>query len=180
LVSWCTCWQEAPKLNDEVPPSQGDGIGEEKPKPWRSFSIPPDHVFVLGCDDDDELTVHIRPSTADDGSGKATTWASADHHACSSRQAGTVAPFLSDRGTYHTLFLARPGEERFLPVPWPRAEMFQKVTDATLRGKESPMVHEQAVPESFSLSPDVVAFYRALEDGTTKLILAATEAVSPG
>ncbi|TKW00910.1 hypothetical protein SEVIR_8G143800v4 [Setaria viridis] len=64
---------QAPKPNDDAPPAaagspsppHGDAtMGEHKQNPWRIFSIPQGHVFVLDCTDD-ELTLHVRPPSAD-------------------------------------------------------------------------------------------------------------------
>lgn len=71
--------------------------------------------------------------------------------------------------------MSPPGKERVVPVPWPHAEMYQKLVAAMLRGKDSPAVKEQAVPEPFSVSPDMVLFYRPVEGGITELLVVAAE-----
>ncbi|CAN6284722.1 unnamed protein product [Urochloa humidicola] len=157
---------EAPKPSLEIPSS----IGELKQKPWRFYSIPQGDVFVLDCAGD-EVTVHVRPSSA--GLDEELTRGFA---ACSSQQ--QQQPILYDYGSHRTLFLSPPGEERVVPVPWPRAELYKKLTAATLWGEESPAVKEVAVPESFKLSPDVVLFYLPAVDGmSTDLLVSATEVV---
>ncbi|CAL4938788.1 unnamed protein product [Urochloa decumbens] len=160
--------QEAPKPSDEAP----SAMGELKQKPWRFYSIPQGHVFVLDCAGD-EFTVHVRPPSAA-GLHEELTRGFA---ACSSRKQ-QQQPILYDYGTHRTLFLSPPGEERVVPVPWPRAELYKKLTAATLWGEESPAVKEEAVPESFKLSPDVVLFYLPAVDGmSTDLLVSATEVV---
>ncbi|CAN6307094.1 unnamed protein product [Urochloa humidicola] len=159
---------EAPKPSDKVP----SAIGELKQKPWRFYSIPQGHVFVLDCDDD-ELTVHVRPFSAGLDLDEELTRGGA---ACSSRQQQQA--ILYDYGSHRTLFVSPPGEEHVVPVPWPRAELYKKLTAATLWGEESPAVKEEAVPESLKLSPDVVLFYLPAVDGmSTDLLVSATEVV---
>ncbi|CAL4922035.1 unnamed protein product [Urochloa decumbens] len=156
---------EAPKPSDEAP----SAMGELKQKPWRFYSIPQGHVFVLDCADE-ELTVHVRPPSAA-GLDEELTRGGA---ACRSRQ----QPILYDYGSHRTLFVSGPGEERAVPVPWPRAELYKKLTAATLWGEESPVVKEEAVPESLKLSSDVVLFYLPAVDGmSTDLLVSATEVV---
>ncbi|CAN6320485.1 unnamed protein product [Urochloa humidicola] len=157
---------EAPKPSDEVP----SAIGELKQKPWRFYSIPQGYVFFLDCADD-ELTVHVRPPSA--GLDEELTRGGA---ACSSRQQQQA--ILYDYGSHRTLFVSPPGEERVVPVPWPRAEMFKKLTAAMVLGQESLAVKEKVVPASFKLSPDVVLFYQPAVDGmSTDLHFSATEVV---
>ncbi|CAL4938535.1 unnamed protein product [Urochloa decumbens] len=175
----CGIMEAAPKVNDEAAPVadtpaplQGEAMEAQKQKPWRGFLIPPDRVFVLDCVGD-ELKVRIRPHL--DGESIRAAGAAS----CRSRQKpAEMLPFLYRCGPDYTLFMSPPGEQRVVPVPWPRPEMYQKLTTAKFRGEESPIAEEtEAVPDSFTLTPDVAAFYYQTKHGMTAMIIVETDTV---
>jgi hypothetical protein len=152
-------------------------MGAQKQKPWRGFLIPPDHVFVLDCVDD-ELTVRIRPPSSVGLDAESMRARSAG---CISRQQQTgMEPFLYSAGTgRYTLFMSPPGEGRVVPTLSATAEMTEKLAAAELRGELESLMEQETdvVPESSTLSPDVAAFYYRTKHGMTALIVVETDAV---
>lgn len=136
------------------------------------FAIPRDHVFIVDRVEDSETIVHIRPPSAvKDDAGQLGT---SSHQ----QQSAGTRSLVYDCGPYGTLFMLSADEEGVIvPVPWPTAKMFQKVTETVLEEKKSQMVMEPAALESFTLSPDVVAFYRPLTDEMALVLITASEDV---
>lgn len=141
-------------------------------RPWRLFAIPRGHVFVVDRIEDDETTVHIRaPSAVDADAEQLGTFS---HQ----QQAEGTRSMVYDCGPYGALFMLQADEEGVLvPVPWPTSKRFERVTAAVLEEKEPPLVIEPAAPESFTLSPDVVAFYRPATDEMALVLIAASDDV---
>ncbi|XBI26740.1 hypothetical protein VPH35_051373 [Triticum aestivum] len=179
--------QEFPSISDgpeDAPiPDQQDEATEPH-KPWRFIPVPEGHVFVPECVGD-ELIVHIRPSSQSDSEHGATV--DADQQLPFTRgypEAGT--PSFYDGGPYRALFWSLPelddqGPKNVLPLPWSRSEMWGRLTAAALDGTwavNPPIIHEHALPESVTLSTDVVMFYRPdPEAGGTNVMIAAIEDV---
>ncbi|VAH59798.1 unnamed protein product [Triticum turgidum subsp. durum] len=172
-----------PEPEDAPIPDQQDEAAEPH-KPWRFIPVPEGHVFVPECVGD-KLIVHIRPSSQSGSEHGATV--DADQQLpfiCGHPEAGT--PSFYDGGPYRALFWSLPepddqGPKNVLPLPWPRSEMWVRLTAAALDGTwavNPPIIHEQALPESVTLSTDVVMFYRPdPEAGGTNVMIAATEDV---
>ncbi|KAG2557905.1 uncharacterized protein LOC120684590 [Panicum virgatum] len=176
-----TVWDEAEPLASTPPPSsQGEAMGAQKRKPWRGFLIPPDHVFVLDCVDD-ELTVRIRPGLISSSGGLDAESLRARSAGCIGRQqqAGMV-PFLysAGRGRY-ALFMSPPEKQHVVPTMSATALMNRKLDAADLRGELESLIEKETevVPQSFTLSPGVAAFCYRTKHGMTALIIVETDAV---
>ncbi|TVU19851.1 hypothetical protein EJB05_36026, partial [Eragrostis curvula] len=141
--------EQAPNRT-EAPPSS-----KRQDPTWRRFDFPTDHVLLFGCTGD-EFTVRIMPRL--DGFKEQTRrHAEGDlPDSCIRPAPGTLSNY--DRHPhYQALFWSLPGDEKFVPLPLP---LMVEDWEALPVVKVAPVV--EAAPEAFTLSTDVVVFYRPL------------------